>query len=75
MLWLRGRVSPDLLTIEKCLVRCGLAGSVTAARRLVDDGAVYLNNEKVTRPGPDFTGLLLGRGEILRDFPDSPDSD
>lgn len=70
MLWLRRDlfiIPGNLLTLEKAMVLCGVAKSLTAARRLIREGAVYLNNEKLTCPGDDFTGVFIGDGELLRD--------
>jgi hypothetical protein len=70
MLWLRRdlfTIPPDLLTLEKAMVGCGIASSLTSARRLIREGAVYLNNEKLTCPGDDFTGVFIGNGELIRD--------
>lgn len=70
MLWLRRdlfTIPRDLLTLEKAMVLCRVAKSLSDARRLIRQGAVYLNNEKLVCPGDDFTGVFIGNGELLRD--------
>lgn len=59
-------------SIIDALAACGLAASKSEARRLLSEGAVYLNGEKVTRDAfqpDDFHGgrLLLRRGKALKD--------
>ena len=53
----------DVLTL---LVKCGLAASKGEARRLVQQGGVFVNDEKV--PAPDFTVTeeMLKAGVKLR---------
>lgn len=59
-------------SLMEVLVKTGLAASNTEARRLLDAGAVYVNNQKTTKsnlePG-DFQNsrLLLRRGKALKD--------
>lgn len=44
--------------VDDLLVRTGLAKSLTEARRLIRDGAVYLNNEKLVPPEPGFLPVI-----------------
>ncbi|HET7327843.1 MAG TPA: tyrosine--tRNA ligase [Nocardioidaceae bacterium] len=57
-----------LPTVVDLMVESGLAASRSAARRTVQEGGAYLNNERVT--DPDFTprreSLLHGRWLVLR---------
>ena len=58
-LWLpeaAARIQPG--AIDALLVDAGLAKSLTEARRLIRDGAIYLNNEKLTPPGPGFLPVI-----------------
>lgn len=60
MLWLR----PDIAighpcAIDKMLVSTGLASSLTQARRLIADGAIYLNNEKLVPPEKGFLPVIV----------------
>ncbi len=59
-------------SIIGALVASGLATSNTAARQLIGDGAVYINNQRVTKDhfeSDDFTQgrLLMRRGKAYRD--------
>lgn len=64
----RAEVASPLPAISELLVQSGLAESRTAARRVVAEGGVYLNNRRVTDaelvPAP--ADLLHGRWLILR---------
>ena len=59
-------------SIEKILVRCGLADSMSDARRKLEQGGVRLNGNKLTAPGPvtsiganEFT-LQVGKRAAVR---------
>jgi tyrosyl-tRNA synthetase len=54
-------------TVAELLVATGLTPSLSAARRAVGDGGVYLNNEKVPSAEDTLEGALLaGRFAVLR---------
>ena len=62
-----GGGSIDVLTL---LVKCGLAASKGEARRLVQQGGVTVNDEKVTSPDQEVSesdfgseGLMLRKGK------------
>jgi tyrosyl-tRNA synthetase len=57
-----------LPTIVDLLVAAGLSPSKSAARRTVNEGGAYLNNERVTDPDlePPRASLLHGRWLVLR---------
>lgn len=72
MLWLRRdlfTIPPELLIVEKAMMLARVASSVTEARRLITDGGAYLNNEKITPPGPirEWAGLFIGNGQIIKE--------
>ncbi len=48
--------------IDKMLVSTGLAKSLTEARRLIGDGAVCLNNEKLVPPEEGYLPVALIEG-------------
>ena len=50
------------------MVAAGTAPTVSAARRTIDQGGAYLNNERFTDPGSvaTYENLLDGRFLILR---------
>ena len=53
-LWLPREVAAQHpLAIDKMLVACGLAPSLTEARRLIHQKSIYLNNEQLIPPTPD----------------------
>ena len=52
--------------IAQLLVDTGLEASVSAARRAIKEGGVYLNNEKVTDEGALFDRVLAGNCAVLR---------
>lgn len=52
--------------IAQLLVETGLESSVSAARRAIKEGGVYLNNEKVTDEGATFDQVLAGEAAVLR---------
>jgi tyrosyl-tRNA synthetase len=52
--------------IAQLLVDTGLEASVSAARRAIKEGGVYLNNEKVTDEGALFDQVLAGNCAVLR---------
>ena len=58
----------ELPTLIDLLVSTELAASKSAARRAVDEGGAYVNNERRTDPDwrPDATDLLHGRWLVLR---------
>ena len=62
-----GRVEPGR-TIVDLLVDAGLASSRGDARRTVDEGGAYLNNERVTDPDlvPGEADLVAGHWLVLR---------
>jgi tyrosyl-tRNA synthetase len=53
-------------SIAQLLVETGLEASVSAARRAIKEGGVYLNNEKVTDEGALFEQVLVGNCAVLR---------
>jgi len=48
------------------MVACGLAGSNSEARRLVQQGGVYANDEKVAAINVSFTADQLSEGVKIR---------
>ena len=65
--WLaRDQVPQDALTIEKALVRTGLASSLTEARRLISQGAICVNNEKIIPPAAGMVPVACQGGEPVR---------
>ncbi len=52
--------------IAQLLVDTGLESSLSAARRAIRDGGVYLNNQKVADEGALFDQLLVGNCAVLR---------
>jgi len=52
--------------IAQLLVDTGLEASVSAARRAIKEGGVYLNNQKVTEEGAIFDQVLVGNCAVLR---------
>jgi tyrosyl-tRNA synthetase len=52
--------------IAQLLVDTGLEASLSAARRAIKEGGVYLNNEKVTDEGALFDQVLAGNCAVLR---------
>ncbi|GAA1397391.1 tyrosine--tRNA ligase [Luteococcus peritonei] len=63
------RVSgPELPTVVDAMVLAGVVASKSAARRAVDEGGAYLNNQKVTDPEQWLTteDLLAGHYAVLR---------
>ena len=52
--------------IAQLLVDTGLESSVSAARRAIKEGGVYLNNEKVADEGAVFEQVLVGNCAVLR---------
>jgi tyrosyl-tRNA synthetase len=57
---------PKGTPITQLLVDTGLEASVSAARRAIKDGGVYLNNEKVTDEAAVFDQVLAGNCAVLR---------
>ena len=53
-------------SIAQLLVDTGLESSVSAARRAIKEGGVYLNNEKVTDEAAVFDQVLAGNAAVLR---------
>jgi len=53
-------------TIAQLLVETGLEASVSAARRAIKEGGVYLNNGKVADEGAVFDQVLAGNCAVLR---------
>jgi tyrosyl-tRNA synthetase len=53
-------------SIAQLLVDCGLEASVSAARRAIREGGVYLNNEKVLEETQGLDQLLHGNIAVLR---------
>jgi len=53
-------------SIAQLLVDTGLEASVSAARRAIKEGGVYLNNEKITDEGALFDQVLAGNCAVLR---------
>jgi tyrosyl-tRNA synthetase len=52
--------------IAQLLVETGLESSLSAARRAIKEGGVYLNNEKVTDEGALLDQILAGNCAVLR---------
>lgn len=52
--------------VAQLLVDTGLEASLSAARRAIKEGGVYLNNEKVTDEGALFDQVLAGKCAVLR---------
>lgn len=52
--------------IAQLLVDTGLEASLSAARRAIKEGGVYLNNDKVTDEGALFDQVLAGNCAVLR---------
>ncbi len=60
MLWLRRDIAiRHPYAIDRMLVATGLAKSLTEARRLIDGGAIYLNNQKLVAPEPGFLPVAV----------------
>jgi tyrosyl-tRNA synthetase len=57
---------PKGTPITQLLVDTGLEASVSAARRAIKDGGVYLNNEKVTDEAAVLDQVLVGNCAVLR---------
>jgi len=53
-------------SIAQLLVETGLESSVSAARRAIKEGGVYLNNEKVSDEAAVFEQVLAGNVAVLR---------
>jgi tyrosyl-tRNA synthetase len=53
-------------SIAQLLVDCGLEASVSAARRAIREGGVYLNNEKVVDETQGLEQMLHGNIAVLR---------
>ena len=53
-------------SIAQLLVDCGLEASVSAARRAIREGGVYLNNEKVLDETQGLEQMLHGNIAVLR---------
>jgi tyrosyl-tRNA synthetase len=53
-------------SIAQLLVDCGLEASVSAARRAIREGGVYLNNEKVLDETQGLDQMLHGNVAVLR---------
>ena len=58
--------APKGTPIAQLLVDTGLEASVSAARRAIKEGGVYLNNEKVADEGALFDDVLAGNCAVLR---------
>jgi tyrosyl-tRNA synthetase len=61
-------VQAGLPPVADLMAAAGIVGSKSAARRAIDEGGAYLNNEKVTSPdaAPSPRDLLHGRFLVLR---------
>jgi tyrosyl-tRNA synthetase len=53
-------------SVAQLLVDCGLEASVSAARRAIREGGVYLNNEKVLEETQGLDQMLHGNIAVLR---------
>jgi len=55
-------------TVTDLMAECGIAASKSVARRLIEEGGAYLNNDKVTDVNavPAAGDLLHGRFLVLR---------
>jgi tyrosyl-tRNA synthetase len=58
--------APIGFSIAQLLVDCGLEASVSAARRAIREGGVYLNNEKVVDETQGLEQMLHGNIAVLR---------
>ena len=58
--------APKGVPIAQLLVETGLEASVSAARRAIKEGGVYLNNEKVADEGAVYDQVLAGNCAVLR---------
>lgn len=69
MLWLRRDIAiRHPYAIDKMLVATGLASSLTEARRLIDGGAIYLNNQKLVAPEPGFLPVVVATTASLDEY-------
>jgi tyrosyl-tRNA synthetase len=61
-------VDGELPGISELLVRCGLVTSKSAARRTIDEGGAYVNNERITDESwrPTGENLLHSKWLVLR---------
>jgi predicted rRNA methylase YqxC with S4 and FtsJ domains len=60
MLWLRRDIAVQHpLAVDKMLVATGLAKSLTEARKLIEQGAIYVNNEKLVPPEEGFLPVVI----------------
>lgn len=60
MLWLRRDLAVGHpYALDKMLTATGLAKSLTEARRLIADGAVYVNNVKMVPPEEGFLPVVV----------------
>ena len=61
-------VGTELPTVVDLLAASGVVASKSAARRAIEEGGAYLNNEKVTNPDARVLGdqLLHGRYVVTR---------
>jgi len=64
MLWLRRDLAVRCqYGIDRMLVATGLAKSLTEARRLIAQGSIYVNNEKLVPPEEGFLPIPVLPGE------------
>ena len=59
-------ISDDGITIVDLMMKCGLCASKGDARRLIQQGGVLANGEKVADPNMKFTADSLSEGVKIR---------
>ena len=60
-------ITDGAITVVDLMVKCGLASSKKEARRLVEQGGVTVNDEKVSDANTSYTaGQLSGDGLMIR---------
>ena len=68
-LWLRRDIAVNHpCAIDKILVATGLVKSLTEARRNIETGAIYLNNEKLVPPEKGFLPVISPAGMRIDEF-------
>ena len=62
-LWVpRDQATPHPMSIDKLIVAASLASSLAEARRLIQQGSIYLNNVKIEPPQEGLLPLLIIKG-------------
>lgn len=60
MLWIRRDIALNHpCAVDSLLIKAGIVKSLTEARRLIADGAIYLNGEKLVSPEKGFLPILV----------------